>query len=138
LSNKVIYTYHALMIWEPGNKPNKPSKSRSLKLEEKKNLHANWAYENNKRRVKRRRGNLLRGRRNQQLEGVCHLLEYGYQQHQFCKMSCFCIPVLLNESSPPFPGLFFFTAIFSIKINILVLGCDWFYELFYYHIQPMI
>jgi hypothetical protein len=65
-------------------------------------------------------------------------LEYGYQQQQFCKMPCFCIPVLLNESSPPFPGLFFFTAILSIKINILVLGCDWFYELFYYHIEPMI
>jgi len=62
----------------------------------------NWAYENNKRRVRRRRGNLLRGRRNQQLEGVCHLLEYGYQHLQFCKMPSFCIPVLLNESSPPF------------------------------------
>jgi hypothetical protein len=29
-------------------------------------------------------------------------LEYGYQQQQFCKMPRFCIPVLLNESSPPF------------------------------------
>ena len=103
LSHKswVIYTYHALMIWEPENKPNKPSKSRSLKLEEK-NLHVNWAYENNKSRVRRRRGNLLRGRRNQQLEGVCHLLEYGYQQQQLCKIPCFCISDLLNESSPPF------------------------------------
>ena len=94
-ADKVIYTYHAMIIWEPENKPNKTLKSRSLKLG-KKYLHVNWAYENNKRRVRRRRGNL------QQLEGVCNLLEYGYQQQQFCKMPCFCFPVLLNESSPPF------------------------------------
>jgi len=100
-TDKVIYTYNAMIIWEPENKPNKTSKSRSLKLE-KKYLHVNWAYENNKRRVRRKRGNLLRGQGNQQLEGVCNLLEYGYQQQQFCKIPRFCIPVLLNESSTPF------------------------------------
>ena len=59
------------------------------------------------------------GRRNQQLEGVCHLLEYGYQHQQFCKMPCFCIPAQLNESSPPFSLYFECMLLYSLETCFL-------------------
>jgi hypothetical protein len=69
LSHKswVIYTYHALMIWEPENKPNKPSKSRSLKLEKKKIFMLTEHMKIIKEGWEEKEENLLRCRRNQQL-----------------------------------------------------------------------